>query len=235
MIEPQAGDLIFWPTIACPFSPQAAEVYNWAPSMGASGTQLNGANGAPHGAYRVRANPLVDAVTRLGRQNRSLQQGSRWDNKEARAFYVLGHYKSERTVSGDRQTSGASRPNGYSVILALSQRGLRPDVPLAQVFWMEGATRSSQRFFVAWSESCRSRRLCSFRYDTGCCEKLRKGGRHRGYFRNTALGFRRASASKRTGAGAVPSNRSMKSVGNLTDSYAATCWSRSTSLRGSAH
>lgn len=219
------------------------EVFNWGTFDGRVWTlHLDGKNALLTGDIGSGKSTLVDAVTTLlvPAHRIAYNKAAGADAKERTLrSYVLGYYKSERS-----DTTGSAKPvalrdhNSYSVILGVFHNaGYDQTVTLAQVFWMKEPQGQPARFFVGAERALSiAQDFAHFGSDIGALRKrLRNSGveifdsfpPYGAWFR------RRFGIDNEQALELFHQTVSMKSVGNLTDSCAATCWSPSMSPRAS--
>ncbi|TVR90025.1 MAG: ATP-dependent exonuclease SbcCD, C subunit-like protein [Spirochaetaceae bacterium] len=136
------------------FRLQRLEVFNWGTFHGRTYVlPLDGRNGLLTGDIGSGKSTMVDAVNTLlvppGRITFNRAAGGERRERDMRS-YVLGHYRSERTVEGSSSKPVALRAVGsYSVILGVFyNQGFEQTVSLAQVLWQRDAQAQPARFYI---------------------------------------------------------------------------------------
>lgn len=203
------------------------EIFNWGTFNGNVWTlNVDGKNALLTGDIGSGKSTIVDAITTLlvpsqrvaynkaagaGLKERSLQS------------YVLGFYKSERNEStGTAKPVGLRDNNTYSVILGVFHNaGYDQTVTLAQVFWINDAQTTPDRFYVtAEKELSVSGNFSNFGTDINGLRKRLRGNQaeiHSTFPPYGAWFRRRFGINEEQAMELFHQTVSMKSVGNLTD------------------
>jgi len=136
------------------FRLQRLEVYNWGTFHNRTWIlPMDGRNGLLTGDIGSGKSTLVDAINTLlvppARITFNRAAGGERKERDMRS-YVLGYYRSERTVEGAASKPVALRGVGaYSVILGVFyNQGFKQTVTLAQVLWQKDSQGQPTRFYL---------------------------------------------------------------------------------------